>query len=329
VRPGLAAGLLAAALLATGGCADDGGGDLRTGPVDPGPRPTLSPSASPALPPAPLAGLGSPDSVVTRRAVAVPVRVGTGSPAPAGLATADLIYQEYAESGSLHLLAVYQSREAARIGPVTEIRPADVKTLAIFNAFVGYGGAPESFLTQLENSKLPAVSPAQRADLFPGGYTSTGALYRAVPAGGTPPPAFVYAAQGEPVADAGAKVAQRLTVTAPGRPAQVWTYDEPTRTWRSQLGGVTVAVASVVVLTMPYKTVSIRRPVARDLPSAQVLGEGPALAVSGSSAATGSWRKGGLRQMCNVVDGSGFPVRLQPGTTWVVYAPTGSTVVVA
>ncbi|HET8681539.1 MAG TPA: DUF3048 domain-containing protein [Micromonosporaceae bacterium] len=327
MRTGLAAGLLAAALLATGGCADDGG-ELRTGPVDPGPRPTLSPSAGPTLPPAPLAGLGSPDRIVARRAVAVPLRVGAGSPGPAGLDTADLIYQEYAESGSLHLLAVYQSREAARIGPVTEIRPVDVKTLTVLNALVGYGGGPEGFLTQLESSKLPAVSRSQRADLFPGGYTSTGALYRVVPAGGTPPPTFVYAAQGEPVAG-GAKAAQRLTVTAPGRPAQVWTYDEPTSTWRSQLGGVTVAVASVVVLTMPYKTVSVRRPVPRDLPSAQVLGEGPALAVSGPSAATGSWRKGGLRQMCNVVDGSGFPVRLQPGTTWVVYAPTGSTVVVA
>lgn len=328
MRRGLSAGLLAAALLATAACGDDGEVPW-AGPVDPGPRPTSSLSSGPTLPPAPLTGIGSSDQVVARRAVAVPLQISPGSPAPAGLDTADLIYQEYAESGSLHLLAVYQSREAARIGPVAEIRPADVKTLTVLNTLVAHGGGPESFLTQLESSKLPAVSRTQRADLFPGGYTSTAALYRVTPAGGAPPPTFVYAERGKSATIGDGKAIQRLTVTPPGRAAQVWTYDEPSRSWRGQVGGATVAVASVVVLTTPYKTVSVRRPTPRQLPSAQVIGEGQAVTVSGPAATTGSWRKGGSRQMCHVLDIAGYPVWLQPGATWVVYAPIGSTVVVA
>jgi hypothetical protein len=250
------------------------------------------------------------------------VRVGTGSPAPAGLGEADVVYQEYAESGSLRFVAVYQSRDAARIGPVAEIRPADVRTLTALGTVVGYGGGPTGFVTQLTNSQLPAVPQT------PGGYTSTAALYKAAPAGPPPPSIFVFAEPGEPLAD-GAKPVTRLSVTAPGRSAQVWQYDEASRTWRSQVGGVTMAATSIVVLTMEYRTVSVRNPSPRDLPSASVVGDGAAVAVSGPQAATGRWTKPGPKMVSHLVDSGGFQMRLRPGTTWVVYAPTGSQVTTA
>jgi hypothetical protein len=51
--------------------------------------------------------------------------------------------------------------------------------------------------------------------------------------------------------------------------------------------------------------------------------------VSGPSSAPGRWTKPGQKQLCNVVDASGYQMRLRPGTTWVVYAPDGSAVTVA
>jgi hypothetical protein len=315
LRAYLVVGVLAMA--GCGGAEEPRGGGVSI--VDPGPPPASTPSPVVANPAAPLSGNDSTDTVVARRAVAVPVRVGPGSPAPAGLAEADILYQEYAESGSLRFVAVYQSRDVPRIGPVTEIRPADVKTLTALGPVVGYGGGPTGFVSQLTNSKLPAVTQPN------GGYTSTATLYKAAPAGTPPPSIFVYAEPGEPLAE-GAKPATRLSVTAPSRSAQVWQYDEPSRTWRGQVGGVTVAVSSVVVLTMEYKLVSVRNPSPRDLPSATVLGEGAAVAVSGGQGATGTWVKPGLKMVSHVVDSLGYQVRLRPGTTWVVYAPLGSTV---
>jgi len=320
MRARVTAVVLAAGVLAMVGCGGEeeprGGG---VSIVDPGPGPTLSPSAVVESPSAPLSGNDSTDAVVARRAVAVPVRVGTGSPAPAGLAEADILYQEYAESSSLRFIAVYQSHDVPRIGPVTEIRPADVKTLTALGTVVGYGGGPTGFVTQLTNSKLPAVTQPNN------GYTSTATLYKAAPAGPAPPSIFQYAEPGEPLGD-GVKPVTRLSVTAPGRSAQVWQYDEASRTWRGQLGGVTVAVSSVIVLMMEYKTLEVRNPSPHNVPSASVIGEGTAVAVSGSQGVTGKWVKPGLKLVSHVVDGLGFQMRLRPGTTWVVYAPLGSTV---
>lgn len=317
MRVRVAVGILAAVAFVAAGCAEPDA-PRGSGVVDPGPAPSVSPSEEVERPAAPLSGADSTEAIVARRAVAVPVRVGSGSPAPAGLAEADILFQEYAESGSLRFIAVYQSHDVARIGPVHEIRPADVKTLTALGPVIGYGGGPNGFVNQLTNSKLPAVTqPA-------GGFTSTATLYKGAPAGSAPPSIFVYAEPGDQVGE-GAKPAARLTVTVPGRAAQTWQFDQASQTWRGQVGGTTVAVSSIVVLTMEYKTADVRSP-PRTLPTAAVFGTGAAMIVSGGQAVAGKWTKPGAKAVSHVVDSAGFQVKLRPGTTWVVYAPNGSSV---
>lgn len=327
-RAVLTAGMVAAAVFAAAACTSE---KPQAGPPisDPGPRPSALPSPSPSQPVAPLSGLPVAADLVARRPVAVPVRVGSGSPAPAGLDAADLVYQEYAERGSLRLLGVFQSRDAARVGPVAEVRPADVKTLEVLQPFVGYASGTEGFIEQVANAGLPAVSRVQRSDVFPDGFTSTERLRSLAPAASTTPPRpFVHSGRDAPLANRTSPAAT-LTVTAPGRPAQVWTFDPASRMWRTDLGDTPVSAASVVVLTMEYKTLSVKQPYPRDLPSAAVLGSGAATAVSGPAAATGTWSKPGLKQLCNVVGEDSFQLQLRPGPTWVIYAPAGSTVVTA
>jgi hypothetical protein len=262
-----------------------------------------------------------------RSAVVVPVRVGGA--APVGLEAADLLFQEYAESGSLRLLAAYQSRDAARVGPVTEIRPADVKALPVLRPFVAYAGGPPSFVDQLSVSGMASVSGSQRGDLFPGGYTATASLFPVIPLGGMMPPAvFTYGGPRDPLANTALTPAHQLTVVAPGRAAQVWTYDDTSHLWTSSLGGPPVAVATVAVLVTPYKTLSVKNPYQHDVPSAQVLGEGDAYAVSGAFSAKGRWSKPAPKMMSNLLDGTNVPMRPQPGAAWIVYAPEGSQVTV-
>ncbi|MFI7221072.1 DUF3048 domain-containing protein [Micromonospora maritima] len=320
-----AVGVLVVALGAA--CSDPpppGASDL----VDPG-TPAPKPSPTPSLPVGPLSGqpLTQP-GVEARQAVAVPIRV-TESGAATGLDAADLVYQEFAESGSLHLSAVYQSRDAAKIGPVTEIRPVDIRSVGVLRPWLGYAGGPTGFLSQLAAADLSGVTPAKRSAAFPDGHTSTTALRAAAPKGGVAPaPLFEYATSGTPLATQDVAPAAKLTVSASGHRTQTWTYDPAKQQWSGRVGKTTVTAASVVVLTMEYRTLTVRKPSPRSLPSANVYGKGKALVVSGPSSAKAQWSKPGQKLVCNVTDLAGFQVRPQPGTTWVIYAPTTARVAV-
>ncbi|HYN95976.1 MAG TPA: DUF3048 domain-containing protein [Pilimelia sp.] len=327
VRAALGAAVLAALTGLTAGCSEPPP-PAATDVIDPG-SPAPRPTPTPSQPPAPLSGAPvASEAVVARAAVAVPIRV-TADTTPAGLAAADLIYQEYAESDSLHLTAVFHSRDAGKVGPVAEIRPVDVRTLAVLRPVVGYAGGPKNFLAQLTDSGLRGATPGQRRSAFPAGHASTAALRALAPAGGVGPPAiFDYATPGTPLASQGTAPASQLTVAAPGRPAQVWRYDAATSTWRGRVGKSTVAAASVIVLTMEYRTLTVRKPARREMPGAKVFGGGAATVVSGPVGAKANWRKPGQEAVCHVTDLAGDQVHPLPGTTWVVYAPSKAKVTV-
>ena len=94
------------------------------------------------------------------------------------------------------------------------------------------------------------------------------------------------------------------------------------------VGKAKVKAASVIVLTMEYRTLTVRKPSPRWLPSAMVYGKGKAVVVSGPSSAKAAWSKPGQKLVCNVTDSAGYQVRPQPGTAWVIYAPSTARVAV-
>ncbi|GAA2717856.1 DUF3048 domain-containing protein [Micromonospora olivasterospora] len=327
-RRALGATVVAVLVAVAGAGCTEGQPPGATNLVDPG-SPAPQPNPTPILPPAPLSGKPVAETVASRQAVVVPVRV-TARTTPVGLAEADLVYQEFAESESLHLTAVYQSQDAARVGPVAEIRPVDIRTVGVLHPFIGYTGGPTGFLDQLAAAGLPGATPARRKAAFPSGQASTAALRQAAPTGGVAPtPVFDHADSGTPLASQGVTPASRLTVAAPGHPTQTWTYDAASSTWRGKIGKTTVSTASVVVLTTEYRTLNVRKPSPRSLPGAKVYGSGTAVVVSGPSSVSATWRKPGQRLVCNVIDPGGYQVRLQPGTAWVIYAPETARVNVA
>jgi hypothetical protein len=252
--------------------------------------------------------------------MAVTVGVAPGLAAPAGLSDADVVYAEYAEGSFLRLIAVYQSRDAAAVGPVITTRPADPRVLEVFRGCAASAGGSAGFVKQLTESGVCTI--------FTGGFTSTGALYARVPKGRTtPPPAFVYAGAGQPLGSHGVTRATTLVVTAPGRAPQTWTYDGKARLWRSTIGGSAVSTASVVVLTMTYRAIVVHSPL-RTLSGAAVFGQGNATVVSGGQAVHGSWYRPSPKTLFNVVDQEKQIVHPVAGRSWVIFAPTGSSVVV-
>ncbi|MFU8873289.1 DUF3048 domain-containing protein [Micromonospora sp. SL4-19] len=298
--------------------------------VDPGTPATADPSPTPSLPAAPLTGLPvSAAPVADRQAVAVPLRVSP-STAPAGLDAADLVYAEFAESDTLHLTAVFHSRDAAKVGPVTEIRPVDIRSVGVLRPFVGYAGGPKGFRSQFDESGLAGITPADNGGkVFDSGYTSTAALWKAAPKGAQPPSAFLdHASPGTALAGRDIAPAKELVVTVPGGPPMVWRYDPQKSVWVARVGTVAVTATSVMVLTTEYRTVTVRHPSPRSLPAAKVFGEGAAVAVSGPSSAKGKWRKPGQEMVCNVIDLDGELLHPLPGNTWLIYVPPTAKVTV-
>jgi hypothetical protein len=254
--------------------------------------------------------------------MAVLVGVVPGAAVPAGLGAADLVYAEYAEGGLTRLIALYQSRDAATIGPVIATRPADPKLLGVFHGCVGFAGGTSGFIKQFAPVGVCGLNIEGQS------YTSTARLYAAAQRGhSAPPPPSSFAAAGQPLATRGLANATRLIVTVPGRPSQTWAYDPKATVWRTSIGGAAVAVSTVEVITMAYRTITVHSPL-RTLPSASVVGEGVATVVSGPHAANGSWFRPSAKGLANIVDASKLLMHPLAGPSWVILAPTGTRVVI-
>ena len=318
-----AGGLLLLGVAACGGGSD--AGKALPPPSPYGSSPSASPSASAPYGPSPLTGLParSPQNAA-RPAFGVAVS-GTDT---SGLDDADVVYEE--ESDPVRYLAVYQSRDSDRIGPLGQARSTDPQVLGMLHGAVGYASIRPGPLSQFKamgavDAGLPGHAKAYHSS---GGntYTSTKAMYAALAKlkdkPSSAPTLFSYATAGKSLASGKVKKAGSLTVTVPGRGTQRWTYAGGD--WKRTSGGPRVTVANVIVQHTEYKQTNIAHG-GVTAPKAKVFGKGACQVVSGAHAATGRWNRQAADSLMLYVDVASFPFRLTPGRTWVVLAPPGTT----
>jgi hypothetical protein len=302
-------------------------------PASPSASPTAS-AASASRPLAPLTGRPAAGATVRRPAVAVDL----AGPDPTGLASADLVFQEF--TSPVRYIAVFQSRSATA-GPVTGTQPTDEAALSVLHPLIGYdGGAAPYFVTALDKSTVKDAGYSRSPSLYtagPQGLTvSTKAIVSAVPGVSAPPPLFQYrgAESGaSTLAGTGLSHPTSAHVTIPGNGTQVWTFDQHADAWVLASGGPRVQVANVVVQTVPYKQIGINARAGRSTQSARLVGTGRAEVLSGSAAghrggtaAGGTWARPFIKKVTVYLDSSGSPMSFQPGSTWVILAPPGTRV---
>ena len=303
-------------------------------PASPSASPTAS-AASASRPSAPLTGLPAASAAAARRPA---VAVDLAGPEPTGLASADLVFQEF--SAPVRYIAVFQSRSATA-GPVTGTQPTDGAALSVLHPLIGYdGGAAPYFVTALDKSKVKDAGYSRNPSLYtagPQGLTvSTRAIVSAVPGVPAPPPLFQYrgATSGaSTLASTGLSRPTSARVTIPGNGTQEWTFDQHADAWVLASGGPRVQVANVVVQTVPYKQIGINARFGRTTETAQLTGTGRAEVLSGSdagrsggTAAGGTWARPYIGKVTVYLDSSGTPMSFQPGSTWVILAPPGTHV---
>ena len=312
------------------GCGSAPGATPRTAPQESTPATTTAPASGPSvLPvgvPAPLTGV--PVSAAVQRRPVLAVAVGS-SPAPRGLDRADIVVEEI--SSPVRYVALYQSRDADTVGPVTETRPVDAQLLAGGKPAIAYTGGPKGFVTQLRRAGVvdlgyPSQPAAYRAS-GSGLYVSTATLFGLARSAAPAAPRLTYAEAGEPFATKGAAKAAQVSVTTPGAAAQQWAYVPASQGW--QRADLKIPVSNLVFQEVEYRRIEVQKGSGVVVPSARVaVGSGRSTVLSGPAAVAGQWVRKGLKQATNFLDPAGVPLRLAPGSTWVVLLPPGSKVAV-
>jgi hypothetical protein len=332
-------GLAAAAGLAVTACG--AGAPSPTSSVPPS-SPTATPTSTgtdqttSTGPLAPLTNLPAASSAAAGKPAVVVLVSGTS---PEGLGSADVVYQDVA-TPTVRYLAVFQSKSVSAVGPVTSTRPEDAAILAVLHPVTGYNGGSTGFINILDKSAVKVASytvhPTAYTTTATGLTASTTSLLGAVTGAQAPPPLFRYRGSdtgASTLAPSGVTRPSAVAISVPGLGTENWSFDAGANRWVLSSGGPRVEVANLVVQTVPFKTVFESRHLGISVQSARVIGGGhaqvfsaAAAGSSGGTAATGTWSKPHIGDVTNYFDASGQPMAFQPGSTWVILAPEGTSV---
>lgn len=300
------------------------------------------------LPPiSPLTGLAQPDAAELSR-VALVIKIDNVDAArpQAGLAAADDVYEEQVEGLLTRLIAVFQSTDASRVGPVRSTRTTDIDVVSSLNhPLYAYSGGNTNYVAQLDAAPITDVGYVAdpNAYLISGPndaphnlYTSTEALFALAPPGSGPPPLFAYRAAGQAPTNAGAAPASKVSLTL-GQVTAAWAWDASSQTWlRDQdgtpdvlEGGGQIAATNVVVQFIPYVTdgyatgEGINPP--PPIPKGLTVGTGTAVIFTGGMMIKAEWSKASPNSVTQFTDSSGQPILMAPGRTWIELAPAGTS----
>jgi len=284
---------------------------------------------------APLTGLPAASAAdAARPAVALDV----AGPSPSGLATADLVFEEI--TSPVRYIAVYQSRDASGVGPITSTQPTDRAALTVLRPVIGYDGATAPyFIKFLDKSKIIDAGFTGHSSLYSsaaaGPTTSTRDILRAAGHATAPQPLFSYRGAGAGGTLAGKEFrCTSVSVAIPGLGTQEWAFNQGADRWELTRNGPKVAVANIIVQTVRYKQINVSRRQGIVVPTAEVTGNGKAEVFSGTvsgggsggSGAVGTWSKPHPSELTNYFDSTGTPMAFQPGPTWVIFAPSATRV---
>jgi hypothetical protein len=286
----------------------------------------------------PLTGQPAPGGKAPHR-IALAIKIGNEPAArpQSGLDDADIVFEEPIEGAITRLLAVYQCRDSAKVGPVRSTRWIDDQLLPMFGhpAFAFAGGInPDEDLvraTHLVDLNFTIASDAFHRSTdrtAPDNlFTNTAALWGKAGSGGPPSPVFSYSS-----AAATGRAVSSVTVAYSSYYSSGWRWESGTWVWyvngaaNPDASGSPVTVTNVVILDVrtvpgPYVEDSTGNHGVRSI----TVGSGRGLLLRGGTLVPITWSRSAADAPF-VLRAGNATATLSPGRTWVMLVPVDDKV---
>jgi hypothetical protein len=289
--------------------------------------------------PCPLTGkvLGEEDPP-DRPVLAVKVENTRDAYPLAGLERADVIYEEPVEGGITRFAALFQCRDAGRVGPVRSARTTDPKILLQLSdePILAFSGAHPKVTAALEDAGLLQLTETsgnvayERDDARSAPhnlFVATRPLFRLATEAGvevSAPPALFRYDEDVPTPS---RPRSSATVTFSSSNVVEWDWDGVR--WVRQLdggpmlaeGGAEIAVENVVIQEVVVTDSDILDVTGFPSPEVDLLGEGRAWVLRDGRLVIGRWRRDSLGDVTVFETRAGEEIALAPGTTFVELVP--------
>lgn len=285
----------------------------------------------------PLTGLDKPEESPLPPIVAVKIDNSTASRPQEGLEQADLVFDIPVEGGISRLLALFQSRVPAEVGPVRSVREVDPKLLAPFGAFLGYSGGVAAVVSSvrevagdLGDPNLGTIAYRRAPDrpaLYDLMFNPGAALATVDDPTGVDGSWFSFGDNqaGEQARTVEIESSARHQVTY-GYSAADGGYlrfhgSQP----HESAAGEQIVAANVVVLVVEQLETGRTDSSGTPVPDFEVRGSGEAVLFRDGTAIVGRWERGRLTDFFRLFDSSRQGINLAPGPTWIHLVPEGRT----
>lgn len=324
----------AALLFVLAAACSNGGEEASTTTTEPLVTTTTAPP-----PPALLTGLPIADRAnLDRPALVVKIDNAPLARPQAGVDKADVVYEEVVEGGVVRFMAVFQSQNAALVGPVRSVRPVDPEIVSPLKGLFAYSGGAPQFEKLIQKAPVRLVGYDQLTKAYtkrPGRpaphhlFSSTEKLYDGAKASDGPPPSLFTYATSAPTGPA----VVHATVVMGGQTTAAWDWDASISRWRRTTNGTPhvmddgpqLSFANVIVQYVRYTNTTSRDPAGFLVPTATVVGSGDAMVLAGGTQVRARWTKKSVTDVTAFTDATGVPIQLLPGPTWVMLAPLGAS----
>jgi hypothetical protein len=295
---------------------------------------------------APLSGLEVTEKERTeRKPMAVVVENHPDARPQSGLNKAAIVYETFAEGGITRFLAVFQENDVAEIGPVRSARPYFVEWAYSYKAFFAHVGGNIDALDMIGSLKgFYDLNQFYFGSFFwrdakryapHNVYTTTAKLVEAAKTKGFPTSdtnISAYQFKKETEKDK-RPINSTLKVVFNANFTVTWNYIQETNEYhRFMLGksqtdrqaGEQIKAKNIIVMFSDFSYGKTR--IGEQATTIRTTGSGSALFFIDGVKTTGTWKRSQGQNPTRYYDPQGVEIKLNPGTTWVEVAPTGTVV---